>query len=145
MMTYFDMSQLSRGASAIGRMVQEHEERVAALEHDLIAALARAEAAEAERDAAARRAFSAEAENQRLEAENRRLTARVAELEAERWNRVTDTEPPDGVRVLMQVEAWRRGRIWQHLDDAMLVRGWKPLPPVLRSWPPPTEEGGDGS
>ena len=71
---------------------------------------------------------------------------RVAELEeAKRWNRVTDTEPPDGVRVLMQVEAWRRGRIWQYLAAAMLVRGWKPLPPVLRSWPPPTEEGGDGS
>ena len=46
MMTYFDMSQLSRGASAIGRMVQEHEERVAAFEHDLIAALARVKAAE---------------------------------------------------------------------------------------------------
>ena len=87
-------------------------------ENELTASLARAEAAE----------------------------QRVAELEeAKRWNRVTDTEPPDGVRVLMQVEAWRRGRIWQYLDDAMLVRGWKPLPPVLRSWPPPTEEGGDGS
>ena len=49
-MTYFDMSQLSRGAEAIGRMVQDREERVAALEHALDAALARAEAAEAERN-----------------------------------------------------------------------------------------------
>ena len=81
-MTYFDMSQLSRGAEAIGRMVQDREERVAALEHALDAALARAEAAEAERNTAARRAFNAEADNQRLTAENRRLAARVAELEA---------------------------------------------------------------
>ena len=43
---------------------------------------ARAKAAEAERNTAARRAFNAEADNQRLTAENRRLAARVAELMA---------------------------------------------------------------
>ena len=90
MMTYFDMSQLSRGASAIGRMVQEHEERVAAFEHDLIAALARVKAAEAERDAALARYEAAEAEVAQwrgfVTAIQERLQvalARVAELEAQ--------------------------------------------------------------
>ena len=90
MMTYFNMSQLSRGASAIGRMVQEHEERVAAFEHDLIAALARVKAAEAERDAALARYEAAEAEVAQwrgfVTAIQERLQvalARVAELEAQ--------------------------------------------------------------
>jgi hypothetical protein len=106
-------------------------------------AIDRAEAAETE---VARLCEENRQANHAFDRQQERGNRLAAELkEAERWNRVTDTEPPDGVRVLMQVEAWRRGRIWQYLDDAMLVRGWKPLPPVLRSWPHPTEEGGDGS
>jgi uncharacterized coiled-coil protein SlyX len=59
------------------------------------ALMARVEAAKAERNTAARRAFNAEADNQRLTAENRRLVARVAELEsqlaAQGWRAVTET------------------------------------------------------
>ena len=40
-MTYFDIDQLSRGASAIGRVVQEHKDEVARLQSNLDAALAR--------------------------------------------------------------------------------------------------------
>ena len=50
-MTYFDVGQLGRGAAAIGRMVQDYDERIANLEAERDAALVRAERAEAERDA----------------------------------------------------------------------------------------------
>ena len=40
-MTYLDIDLLSRGASAIGRMVQEHKDEVARLQSNLDAALAR--------------------------------------------------------------------------------------------------------
>lgn len=55
-MTYFDMSQLSRGTAAIGRMVQEYEDEVARLQSAVAAALARAEAAERGRERHATRA-----------------------------------------------------------------------------------------
>ena len=109
-MTYFDMSQLSRGASAIGRMVQEHEERVAALEHDLIAALARAEAAE----------------------------QRVAELEAalaaQQWRPVTITEPSPDFTVELIVVGYRgHDGYWHYPDgpEGLVIRGWRPVPPSV--------------
>ena len=76
-MTYFDMSQLSRGASAIGRMVQEHKDEVARLQADLTSALARAEAAE----------------------------QRVAELEAAAaWHPVTEAPPPPDAAEATEVQ-----------------------------------------
>ena len=99
------------------------------------AALARAEAAEAERDAAARRAFSAEAENQRLEAENRRLTARVAELEAalaaQQWRPVTITEPSLNVMAELLIVGYRgHDGYWHYPDgpEGLVIRGWRPAP-----------------
>jgi len=113
---------------------------------------ARAKAAEAERNTAARRAFNAEADNQRLTAENRRLAARVAELEAElaaQWRPVTEDWPPYNERVIIGYGGgygggWcvfaRRVRTdedaWLMDDDTMLafesaaVAMPRPLPPA---------------
>ena len=126
-MTYFDMSQLSRGASAIGRMVQEHEERVAALEHDLIAALARAEAAEAERNDLRERhdnlknAYANLVEEAaerlvrrlvRMYAAERRVAELEAQLAAQGWRPVTEDWPPSNIIVPVQM---RDGSIrWGH-------------------------------
>ena len=95
------------------------------------ALLARAEAAEVERNTAARRAFNAEADNQRLTAENRRLAARVAELEAQLdaqgWRPVTEDWPPYAksvpVRMRDGVVRWgyRHGDRW-HLTGGQYSR-----------------------
>ena len=128
MMTYFDMSQLSRGASAIGRMVQEHEERVAAFEHDLIAASARAEAAEAERD-------SANIEAALEQANAAEAWSRVAELEAQLaaqgWRPVTITEPSPNVTAELIVVGYRGDDGYWHYPDGpegLVIRGWRPVP-----------------
>ena len=79
------------------------------------ALMARVEAAKAERNTAARRAFNAEADNQRLTAENRRLAARVAELEvelaaqsAQGWRDFTE-HPPIGelIQIVTVIDAVR--------------------------------------
>ncbi len=123
-MTYFDMSQLSRGASAIGRMVQEHEERVAALEHDLIAALARAEAAEAERN-------DLRDERSRAGMAVIYFEARVAELEAAQgWQPVTITEPSPDFTVELIVVGYRGDDGYWHYPDGpegLVIRGWRPV------------------
>ena len=103
---------------------------------------ARAKAAEAERNTAARRAFNAEADNQRLTAENRRLAARVAELEAAsdaQWRPVMEkpTEPPDGETseyltwndfVGFTVRRYHDGQF--HSAFRKQPTHWRPLPPA---------------
>ena len=114
-MTYFDMSQLSRGASAIGRMVQEHKDEVARLQADLTSALARAEAAE----------------------------ARVAELEsqlaAQGWRPVTE-EPLVAMQYQVVVQHSRQQSTADHMAyypssgwTGTDVIYWRPIPPL----PPP--------
>lgn len=97
-MTYFDMSQLSRGAEAIGRMVQDREERVAALERALDAALARAEAAETE--VAQWRGFT-DAIQKGLQAALARVAELEAQLAAQGWRPVTEDWPPYNERVII--------------------------------------------
>ena len=127
MMTYFDMSQLSRGAEAIGRMVQDREERVAALEHALDAALARAEAAEAERNElrerhdSLKKAYANLVEEAagrlvrrlvRMYAAERRVVKLEAQLAAQGWRPVTEDWPPSNIIVPVQM---RDGSIrWGH-------------------------------
>ena len=117
-MTYFDMSQLSRGAEAIGRMVQDREERVAALEHALDAALARAEAAEA------------------------RVAELEAQLAAQGWRPVTEKPDKPGWYVVYDSDGhvfynadifpYRVARWTGKWDSAFngLVDYWRPLPPA---------------
>ena len=145
-MTYFDMSQLSRGASAIGCMVQEHEERVAALEHDLIAALARAEAAEAERDELRERhdnlknAYANLVEEAaerlvrrlvRMYAAERRVAELEAQLAAQGWRPVTITEPSPDFTVELLIVGYRgHDGYWHYPDgpEGLVIRGWRPAP-----------------
>lgn len=111
-MTYFDMSQLSRGTAAIGRMVQEHEDEAARLQADLTAALARAEAARArvaELEASVDTALRAEGGDLNpwrtvavLAAERNALAGRVAELTTELELLIADVR-----RVGTEAQAWR--------------------------------------
>jgi hypothetical protein len=137
-MTYFDMSQLSRGAEAIGRMVQEHDERVAALEHAVAAALARAEAAEAEAQALRGLAVAIQGRLD-FELERRQAAeARVAELEAalaaQGWRPVTITEPSLNVMAELIIVGYRgHDGYWYYPDDpdGLVIRGWRPVPPSV--------------
>ena len=100
------------------------------------ALMARVEAAKAERNTAARRAFNAEADNQRLTAENRRLAARVAELEvelaaqsAQGWRDFTE-HPPIGeliqISVVMDVVQEPDGLY--RIGNTSEWQAWRPAP-----------------
>lgn len=129
-MTTHDQTLAEAGAMTIPEVVN--------IRKQLSAALARAKAAEAERNAAARRAFSAETGNQRLTAENRRLAARVAELEAalaaQGWQPVTITEPSPDFTVELIVVGYRGDDGYWHYPDGpegLVIRGWRPVPPSV--------------
>ena len=107
--------------------------------------LARAEAAEAARNTAARRAFNAEADNQRLTAENRRLAARVAELEvelaAQEWRPVTEKPEPDQeVEIVIEATFDDYGpggwTSYGYYFAADYPTGWRPLPPAPQETTP---------
>ena len=100
------------------------------------ALMARVEAAKAERNTAARRAFNAEADNQRLTAENRRLAARVAELEvelaaqsAQGWRDFTERPPigePIQISVVMDVVQEPDGLY--RIGNTSEWQAWRPAP-----------------
>ena len=101
------------------------------------ALMARVEAAKAERNTAARRAFNAEADNQRLTAENRRLAARVAELEvelaaqsAQGWRDFTE-HPPIGelIQIVTVIDAVREEPDGLYrIGNTSEWQAWRPAP-----------------
>ena len=101
------------------------------------ALMARVEAAKAERNTAARRAFNAEADNQRLTAENRRLAARVAELEAQLaaqsaqgWRDFTE-RPPIGeqIQIATVIDAVREEPDGLYrIGNTSEWQAWRPAP-----------------
>ena len=101
------------------------------------ALMARVEAAKAERNTAARRAFNAEADNQRLTAENRRLAARVAELEvelaaqsAQGWRDFTE-RPPIGeqIQIATVIDAVREEPDGLYrIGNTSEWQAWRPAP-----------------
>ena len=107
---------------------------------------ARAKAAEAERNTAARRAFNAEADNQRLTAENRRLAARVAELEAaldaQGWRPGSETPKHDWYLVYDFSEddqplfRYYGPAGWRLSGDRVIPNWYMPIPPL----PPAPQE-----
>lgn len=95
------------------------------------ALLARAEAAEAERD-------SANIEVALEQANAREAWGRVAELEtklaAQEWRPVTITEPSQNTAVELLVVGYRGHDGYWHYPggaEGLLIRGWRPVPPSV--------------
>ena len=110
----------------------DEECRYAALER-MRAALARAEAAEAERDDLHRQLAELAAVMEEIEAERLALAARVAELEAQQaaqeWRPVSDVPDHEEVELLVRGYIGDDGK-WYYRDGIDPMRGWRPLPPA---------------
>jgi hypothetical protein len=142
------MKTMNEQQQELNERIADDERHAATMRkaRDYDALAARVEAAEVERNTAARRAFNAEADSQRLTAENRRLAARVAELEvelaAQGWRPGSETPKHDWYLVYdfseddQPLVRYYGPTGWRLSGDRVIPNWYMPIPPL----PPAPQE-----